>query len=263
VSKPPGSGWQPSGGKAGGINRHGGGWSVPCKLITGGGQGNGQLNYPSGHEAETFTVQFDVVPPTGGASNGAYDCYALLQWTLEGNRVQRQVSVGNGVSVTGTGVGLLVTLYDISQAITSETDTSLNRPYTVNILVAPGTRASTTQLPTLKVQINWGGGPTDSPFDLNAGSSSPVIPVPQQAGVIALECVAVSDQASAQPGTAIVVPNILVICMDATGGKNYKRWNPCINTGFVAIPPNTAAVQIVNQDTLNDSVITLTWGIDG
>lgn len=88
-------------------------------------------------EAANYTVEFGMVIPPGTSAAAE----ALITWTVEGNPINRRVSVSNGLSVTGVGQGVKVVVKDVS--------TTGNADYDVSLSVARGIRGDTERPPTL------------------------------------------------------------------------------------------------------------------
>jgi hypothetical protein len=185
-------------------------------------------------EAGNYTVQFAVNPPN---STTFLKPTAIIQWVVQGNTVTRQVDVGNGVSVTGVGESVKVVVQDVNGDPT-------HVAYGVSIVVAPGTRASTSLPPTLSgTNVTLGVG----------GSVS--LPVPP-AGVTSVE-VAIAGVLTSSP-TGVLVSQFNA----ATTVKEYDVL-PDTTAGFVSLAPGAAEVSVANLDAAHSVNVTITWGIDG
>ncbi len=223
--------------------------SQPNPMVTGNAQAvNGlqaSLSDPYGApESGTMTLAFSVQHPTVPSSNGVVDCQALINWTIDGNRVTRRISVGNGTSITGVGQSVMVQLIDKT---TTAGGAVLGAPYEVDVQVGLGVRGSVAQLPVLNEAAN----------NLTVPPSSQVsIIIPQDAGAVSAK-VLVRSQA-AVPGPA----NTTVQFVNGFG-SSQATYDPQVQTDFVPIPPSSIIVQLINNDAANAVTMTLIWGIDG
>ena len=126
--------------------------------------------------SKNYTVQFSVGPTktlAGKLLQAPVFPEAEIIWSVEGNSVRRVVSVVNGMSITGVGEAVSVRVYDNTpQAFAGGGFT-----YQVDITVAPGSRASTQQPPTLSYNTSLGLALTDT-------FPEQTIDIPQNAGII-------------------------------------------------------------------------------
>lgn len=195
-----------------------------------------------------YTVQFAVTPPDfqtnfAAPGFGIYTAIAEISWRVEGGDVRRVVSVANGVSVSGVGQGVKVAIRDTT------TFGAPPRDYTVFAQVAPGTRPSVQQPPTLL------GFPTFQ--TINAGGGTATINIPANAGVI-------SSEVSIGPVAIAGFPVIGVLVIQKNGGGQIlKEYDPTVESGFVPVAPGCTQIDIVNQNAANNYRIQVTFGIDG
>lgn len=206
-------------------------------------------------ESGYYTVQFGVTPPPGTT----YSATATITFKVNGQQVVRQVSVGQGTSISGVCEAIDIVVLDTSKiaGITAGVQ------YSVSINVVKGTRSSTANPPTLIGQAsarsagaltNLGFGPQNMP----ANGDTVTYPVPQGSGVSSFEIAALSNGAT--PPTT----NIEVLCI--FGGFISKSYNLVPGMpGFVDLPSNCDTVLLTNFDTSGAPNVSaaLTWGIDG
>ena len=231
-----------------GMNQETGGFGASVPMTTGSGALNPVpiINQPQGLRlAQTFTVMFALTVPLQRSTDPSpgtpapANCQALIQWVENGQQVQRLVTVGNGVSVSGSGTGVQISLTDLPFG----TGYISGIPYQVTALVVPGLRPSFS-LP-LYVPITT--------FELLA-SSSVGIPIPQGIGVRAVE-VSVVNLAAPTP------PEVLVQALGI--GALYKAWDPLTLPGMTPVPAASTNLFITNRDAANAVTVTVLFGIDG
>jgi hypothetical protein len=193
-------------------------------------------------ETGYYTVQFGIVPPQEpSAFVFPYSAEALISWSVEGNTIQRRVSVGNGVSISGGGQAVKVVVMDRTRFLDPNPHT-----YLASVSITKGTRPSVNQPATLESlpQVT---------SVLAAGSL--VIPVPTNAGAISAQVV---SSVLALAG----LPVHLIVFQKNAAGQILKAYDPSVDTGFIPLAPNTTQVEITNIGTFTARV-KLTWGIDG
>ena len=235
------------------------GWNGNATLTTGQSQSVPLLQAVF-EEPDFYTVQFSVLPPqalvqklvNGVPTNvvnpnpGVYQAIATLNWSVEGMQSARQLSIGNGTTISGPGQGLNISLQD--QTITNG-GAGLGFTYNVSATVTKGTRPTTGLPPTLPNIL-----PTGNTFTLVASASSTIM-IPQNAGVISLEVAVATGLDSALP--IIEVKELQV------GGLIAKIYRPSSVPTFVAVAANANEIIVSNLDAATDADITITWGIDG
>jgi hypothetical protein len=222
--------------------------------------------------AQAYTVRFTVQSPSQGATpqDNIFDCVATVIATVQGNQIQRRLTVGTGVAITGEAESVSVSLQDITpdagQLVNQPGGGTapFGNPYRVAVVIAPGVRANYTLPPTLEAftDIVEGVASVQSGAITVAPALSPVLsyPIPQDAGINSVEVLAVTA------GTALAAGSPLVyVEAGATGLLESKRWDPTLNKGFIALPPNATELLIfVNLQGLGaQATITVTWGIEG
>lgn len=197
-------------------------------------------------EAKYFTVQFGVNPPAELVN--AYDAIAEITWSVEGATVRREVSVGNGVTISAPGQGVRVVVKDRTPSVFG----GGAYDYTVTISVSTGTRPAG-NLPTL--QNIWADG--SYVRTINAGAAY-TASIPENAGVVSAEIMLGTQ------GGIGSLPLIALISMEIPGvivQKSYTISSDNLN-GFVQIPPGATGITIINIG-VSALQCTLTWGIDG
>ena len=200
-----------------------------------------QANFDS---AEYYTVQFGITypdPPTLQIANPI----ATLIWSVEGNNIRRKINVGNGTVISAPGEAVAIYVQDA----TPNTAPAGNK-YNVQGQVTRGVRPSSTIPPTLRP-----ANPFDRVFNL-AAASFVQIPIPQNAGVVSAFVMA----------TYVTTGNPVdcqVSAVDA-GAFAYTTWDPSVDTGFVALPPNATILLIANRAAAaNTLILSVIFGIDG
>lgn len=208
----------------------------------------------SRYGAGTYTAQLAInqVPNIAGANP---DATATLIWKVEGNQIVRKVSVGNGVSVTGTGQSVTILIEDTT-VFTSVP--AAGAEYIVSAQVGPGTRAGRAFPPILRGVANgvvpnarlWPAIPA-------AGGTVQWL-VPQNAGVIAVDAQIVPDTF----GTTLDPYDVTAYQRDAFGNI-VKAWLPLIDIGFVPVVPAAVEMFIDNRSAAAIIRAAVEWGIDG
>lgn len=244
------------------INSRGisGGWSATGKMKNNGqsAQSHLQVNFlerdTNPLPSKNYTVQFSVGNSTLSATglpaiNVPINPIAEIKWSVEGNDVRRLVSVVSGMSLTGVGESIKVSVLDRSAQI----DIGSSLPYAavqydVDIICAPGSRASVTQPPTLAAQ-----NPNDLSFIfVSAGVGNLFVDVPQDAGVISTYITAHSD------GNVISEADASVTQINGT--LINRIYTP--NVGWVPLVPGTQKLKL-NNLSANTIAWSITYGIDG
>jgi hypothetical protein len=229
-----------------------GGWAVTNPMVTQNAKTTPfQVHFP---KAEYYTVQFGVEPPVGDGTNGSgpglgiFAAYADITWKIEGNYVTRRVSINNGVSVSGTGQGVDVTLTDA----TPDVGQGKNVPYKINVQVSPGARPSQNQPAILSLAA---ASYADIPIAPAGGIG--VFTIPQNVGVISAEVCATCFSG----GTKEPVDLILVF---EGNGQTFKSI-PITDqyAGFIPVPPGSVNVSIENFSGVGTAFVSVTFGIDG
>lgn len=247
-----------------------GGWSATVPMMQGQAQPSPgpQAWFKSGERdpetnellplARTYTARFRVYPPPSTDNEGvlitAFDCVAWIKSVVAGNTITSKVSIGFETVITLTAESFSISIYDQTNP---EFFPDGAKTYYVAVQVVPGERASYGTPPTLEAftdQIDGAGAKESGSITLIATSGSARFPVPQDAGVVSVEVVALD---ATNPATATKV-----VVQAAAGAVVAKQWNPQINQGFVVLPPNTTYV-IVENSSADAAFITLTWGIGG
>jgi len=201
-----------------------------------------QVDFSQGPGASSYTVQFNLLNNAPGVQ-----AVALITWTVAGNFVTRRVTVGNGVSVTGTGQAVQVRVIDNSLVA------SAGSKYNVSILVAPGVRGSSAEPPTLVVS------------DPIVGYAIPVapgashdFPVPLDAGVtqVYITVQGALDAGGVTLGTSEA--------QERGGGLPFKSWDPGQTFFWVPVAPGTDTIRVTTGATaVSTYAFTCTLGIDG
>lgn len=238
------------------------GWSVNGTLAQGVSKKRVALQAKFG-KIGTYTVQFGVVLPTTEAlAPCPTRIKATIVWSVEGNTVTRQVTVGNGLQISGTGEAVSVLVEDNTLA-NNNGSPDADIEYVVSVLITPGTRPSKEMPPVLLSEetdaASQLAGFTHGTIEI-APAGNFEFDIPENAGVIAFylgiytpsEAVAAAD---AILGRFLHTGGGIVGQFDATPGRGYAgTWIP--------LTPGANQIQIFNNTALN-VVVTMIYGIDG
>jgi hypothetical protein len=227
-----------------------GGWSGYADMVT------GQADPSPGPyftcDAQMMTIHFGIIVPSRGEvlyDNIAH-CVATIQAGVEGQWVQRQISVGLGTTITVAADSVQISFQDIT-ALTN-VEAALGLTYRVTAQIVKGIRATYENPPILVAFtdiVNSVPAQQSGVVSLNA-SGNARYPIPPNADAIAVEVMVV--------GTA---PDVTVFA--ASGAVDLKEWNPLATFGFVALPPGCTFVELQNNNAIDPVNVTVTWGIDG
>jgi hypothetical protein len=207
----------------------------------------------------TSPINATPAPPSGVIQ--AIDSYAVIQFTVAGNKIQRVISVGNGTSISGPGEALQVQVFDNSYRPSSK-----GFAYDVSIQVTSGLRAAVNQ-PAI---LSW-TYPQNAEVASSAGPDIPqpfweiVVPpagfllvqIPQNAGIVSYN---LSSFDASHPGAA---PVLVVTQEDAAGDDLSNAYFGPPNPGaFIPLAPGATALLIQNP-TADNNTATIIWGVDG
>jgi hypothetical protein len=254
------------------MNAKTGGWGQSGRLI----QGNARVvsaQFPLAQVAAEYTVQIDMDAPPGT------EAQAKVVFSVRGQTdVTRQMSVGQGVSVTGVAdsINVQVRDYTTTAYITPKTTSypdpitglpitvTQGSPYSVSISIAPGTRGPTqvwgpTLLPLsptnqpIAEQTLYYVGSVDNP------SGTLVVPIPQGVGVTSY-LVLCNTRSSANPTPLASVQQMV---SEPTGGP-YSVATSQPNNGWTPIVNGANELLITNlQPGSVNQYCTVIFGIDG
>ncbi len=202
-----------------------------------------QANFP---EAGLYTVQLDMKRPTSPAGT-TFVCRAeaTIEWFVAGNRITRKVSVGEGISISGTADGVQVTIRDTS-TLTPGPPTDLE--YFVVIGVSQGARASDGAPPCLE---DTTGGP------VLAGASQ-LFTIPLGAGA---DSVLITAADNTGAGTNLTNGDVLVQQKSAIAGGILKAYDA---RDYEFVPLSSAALFVLVTNLSAVSIaVSCTYGIDG
>lgn len=232
-------------------------WSQSGTLITGNKAGvvSLQTGDLSDLDYKYYTIQFGVIPPNvSPLTNAGYQALATITWSVNGNPITRQVSVGQGIEISGPADSITVRVQD---ATPTPGFAPAGSVYTVTISCSPGTRAATAQnqpllYPTPTVQTSGSSAPAQLGVNGSA-SDTATFNVPQGAGVTGYW---VSVAAS-----ITISPNLDVQQM--AGATLFEHIFAQLNPLFVPLAPGANQVVIQNLDTQHGASVSFMWTIDG
>lgn len=204
-------------------------------------------------KAGYYTVQFNVEPPVDSASvspnaSGLFVAAAILRWSVEGQTVERAVSVANGVSISGTGQAMKVTVTDLTDPATIPAGGTAGLPYNVSIQVAPGTRPDVGRPPIVyeNLFVVTVGTPQNVKIQPFIGAISVLCPFDVNSGTITSITIAELTPA----GTTLLKVQINL------GDAASLEWIPIVAGATI--------LQITAQGSAGGKAdVTVLWGIDG
>jgi hypothetical protein len=222
-----------------------GGYGASVDMTTGNNGNVPIINQPSGFRlAQTFTVEFGISPPIGGAAVA----FGVVQWVENGAQVRRVISIGSGATLSGCGTGAQVSVYDATTSPLS----SLGKKYTISAILSPGVRGAQSHLPTLIVDL-----PQTLESFTAPGTGFLKYSVPQDSGVIAAEVTIVDTIGNPATPCQAYVQAVSQV------GAVLKYWVPSLSPGMVALPPGTVALVVQNTSGTVVAQTSVTYGIDG
>lgn len=233
------------------------GWSQSGPLTTGkginGGKGQSVSLQAKLSHPDSLTVQFNLSGPKTGRAN----CRANISATVEGNEVNRIVTVMDGASITLRGQVINVEARDFTDpAIDNDNN------YNVEILATLGVRAGNKQPPILNPLVkstNFGSVGVLSPIVaviVVPALGTTFVPIPNDAGVISAFVTVISD------GTAFTQDEVLVQHYTTTGTV-LRDYDPR-NYDWVPLTPTTGSLGLKNnQAAAKNALFAVTFGVDG
>lgn len=224
-------------------------WSTAGKLLPGNTVNTVSLqaNFP---QAGEHTVQFNLFPNQQNIQQKVNTrVEAIIRWSVEGNTIERRVTVSDGMSISGNAQGVQVVCTDSSTFnVLADVD-----EYTVGITVAPGSRG------------NYMGPPTFSAregMQSAAGAVAMTFSIPEDLGAtsfwVYVKTIVTATGAIAATSSHIELRNISTTPIMAQGiltDDNHGTWWP--------LPAGTNEILITNPAAANTVTAMLIYGIDG
>lgn len=203
-----------------------------------------QANF--GDDVGMHTVQLWIDRPPFDLNFPAFvvEAEALVTWSVAGNQISRRVTVGNGVSISGSAEAVHVSVFDKS---VSAPGPPTDIEYDVTILVVKGQRAANVVPPTL-----YAGS-----FALAPGATTNIA-IPQDAGVTSVH-VSAGD---ALFGGATYADGKCEVrqTRDIYTEKVYD----CRDVDWEPVAPMATGIAITNRAGVGTSMrFSVTFGIDG
>lgn len=246
------------------------GWSQTGEMVVG---GNAKVTLQADFDVPSYyTVQFNIIPPADLQIPDPLqqlNVYAEITWNVSGNSVRRIISVGDGISISGTGQGCRVKVFDNS---TLRTPGATFR-YQVTCQISPDTRASNTNAPpTLWTQ------PQDDGFELvyadplstrNVNVSNVLIAagnvrafdVPDDAGVNGMFF---QVQNFSNPANGVPDGSLLIRQRQSESGTLIQSHNDASSRNiWIPIYPSTRIVTYDNVDAADALRVTHVWSVEG
>lgn len=207
--------------------------------------------------AGVYTVQFSSIPQGTSAlpqNDAPTITLAIVKWTVDGNDIQRIVTVANGVSLAGVGAGATIQVYDATDLAGSISPDPFPQ-YMVTVTISPGTRGSSVNPPVYFPAIKDPNTGVPSSGQLTPISFLANIPVPPNAGVI-------SVQVTAGPVIFGVTPFLMVYQL-APDGTILKQYNALAYPEWVPLDPAANRILLQNMDPANTCSYGIGFGVDG
>ena len=205
---------------------------MPCGLL----QAN--FAFPA-----AYVAQFSIALPQ---NNTGIRCLAIVAWKLGGVLVRRVIDIAQGVSIQGTCEACDIQAQDVSNLVFGGGAQS----YSVSATLARGTRASTSDPPTL-YDNTYSIGPNGSFY----------VAVPTDSGIVSSEAVVIDTT------TAGTDPIFLEVAQYtgtiASPGGVLKQYSPAVSPGFIRLAPGVGFLQFLNKSATDSVYVTNTWGVDG
>lgn len=233
------------------------GWSVSGQLQTYNTSKSISLQADFDEPGE-YTLQFDVQYPAvadgiPGPLNGNIIAEADIFWSVEGNFVQRKISLTQGATISGIGQGVKVVIRDRSVPILGSTNIAT---YNVSAQVVKGARSFTQPPVYIRSGDDYDGVLTD--FDIS---------VPQNIGVNQIWVNTLFY--SVGPLVNYDTGAFSIIFYRGTtagfGGEINLVLNPDTK-GWIPIPPGTNKIRI-SPSTIpagaTAMIASIMWGVDG
>lgn len=217
------------------------GWGRGGTLTTGDGVTKVQVAGGNG-DGQSYTVQ--ITAQRNPASNVPIVTQALIAWSAGGVSSTRRVTVGNGVSISGCGEQVKVTVSDATIAVGASGPPNA-QAYDVAILITPGVRAATPQPPTFQPVVGFFVVPTVTTQD---------IAIPADAGITS---VAVTCDA---PDGSVMLEGACQV-QHSSAGILLKSYDPR-DYAWVPIAPGADKVSVKNLSGVNQNWSIL-FGVDG
>lgn len=250
------------------------GWQANASLVS----SNTQLgpvtsllnvNFP---EPGIYTAEFNITqpspraggpPPATPTSN--LRCQAILNWTVEGNQIQRIFDVGNGTTISGAGAGANISVRDLTATLPSSSGTN-GVEYLVSISITKGTRAQF-QVPVIQpggadfiagvAQPTVGGLPVIGPAGI-AATAGALYTIPQNAGIVGVKISVIDTTVPATRPTFVVATQF-----NTAASVNYYQWSPDSDPSFVPIVPGATLINVKNNSAADGVSVSLDWAVDG
>jgi hypothetical protein len=229
--------------------------SLNNKKVTGGSQ-SGQLTTGQTSNANVslqkqfdtirnYTVTVDISPPdvvSNADTTEVVTALVTVHFFNNGNWITRKFHTSTSQSIACPAEAVNVVVTDATPIGGGAGIAGKN--YTVNITVAEGNRPSFSQ-PCLLA--------ANTPFAIVA-SGSQVVQVPQNAGIVSVLPLFASNTAGQHPVANLAFrANTSIIAVVDTAQEG----------GFIAIPPGTTNILILNEDVANALNANLLFGVDG
>jgi hypothetical protein len=192
-------------------------------------------------EPQMRTVEFNLTPKE--QPSYPIKCEALVSYSVMGNTVTRRLSVVNGAAISGVCEAIKVTISD-------NTTVPFAAPtfeYSVDVIVAPGTRGFGHQPPYLEQQSNA--------LLLAAGVSHDFL-IPKDSGATSVFITTFSAAGDAPAAGELVAAQM-------QGTFTGKEYDPRNYPTWVPLSPGTDKVTVSNLSVAKDAFVTVTIGIDG
>jgi hypothetical protein len=205
-----------------------------------------------------YTVQLGIQPIASPGNAGQVSvAEALVTWSVGGNSVRRRVTLGKGVSLSGTGESVGVELTDVTEDGIAFPPGYVGK-YQVTALVSEMPRAGGSVPPTWVPNNDPVSGWNNGRQVLAAGASTTSLTIPTNAGIVSVGvAVSATDNLAGH-----VIPDGSVVVEQLHALANVvKRYDPRI-APFVAWSPFADQVIVRNFNAFQ-IYVAIAFGIDG
>ena len=244
------------------------GWSKTGTLLTGNPVPEGltlQADFAKdrgGSGAEYYTIQFGVQPPI----SGVFDTVATIKWSTDGADVFRQISVGNGVTISGTAQHARVSVVDRTNLAAYVPLILVPEQYRVDILITPGVRPSRNQPPTLippAIPPPFVVTPAGPGVYTLAPAASLFVPIPNVAGVVSVNTHVIGFVGAPPPFTPLTAGDAYVGFVVMGAAISLGAYDAVIDDdAWVPVPAGATHLQLFNDSAVNVQ-FTVQYGIEG
>lgn len=206
-------------------------------------------------EPEVYTLQFTIYGQQPKAPPNPIIAEADISWKVEGNSIERRVTVANGLSISAPCLGVSVRVHDVSAPVFGPFP-SPAPTYQVTAAVTRGVRATTAVPPMLEPTMR-------EQYDLGpnhgiAPASTYDVVVPSNVGVNGVQVLVNPPPGGLAIGAAVVQQKIGVVVV-----KEYILTGTLQDALFVPVVAGVDTLTLINATVANTLYFAVVFGIDG